>query len=250
MAHEVSEEQLHSDLWEAVRLELLVRSDDSYWFVHDRVQEAAYALIPEARRVPAHLRIGRLLTAKIPPGDREEAVFDIVSHYNRASSLLTSPDEREEVAALNLAAARRAKASAAYASALSYVVNGAALLTDGSWQEQHALAFDLELTRAECEHVTSQFGPAEERLNALALRATSLAERSAVVALQMEIYWTLGQGDRAIGLGLDYLRHVGVDWSPHPSDEHVKREYDRIRTEFGRRSFEELMNLPLLTDAT
>src|SRR5262249_39562784 len=70
MVHDVSEEQLHSDLWEALRLELLVRSDDSYRFAHDRVQEAAYALIPEERRALGHLRIGRLLTAKIPPGER------------------------------------------------------------------------------------------------------------------------------------------------------------------------------------
>src|SRR5262249_35473235 len=156
MVHEVSDEQLHSDLWEALRQELLVRSDDSYRFVHDRIQEAAYALIPEERRAFGHLRIGRLLTAKIPPDKREEAVFDIVSHYNRASALLTSPHEREEVAALNLAAARRAKASAAYGSALSYVVNGAALLTEESWQDRHALAFALQLTRAECEYVTRQ----------------------------------------------------------------------------------------------
>src|SRR5262249_25305633 len=152
MVHDVSEEQLHSDLWEALRLELLVRFDDSYRFAHDRVQEAAYALIREERRAPAHLRIGRLLTAKIPPDKREEVVFDIVSHYNRASSLLTSADEREEVAALNLMAARRAKASAAYASALSYVGSGTGLLTEESWQDRHALAFALQLTRAECEY--------------------------------------------------------------------------------------------------
>src|SRR5262249_35581402 len=199
---------------------------------------------PEGRRAPAPLRIGRLLTAKIPPDKREEAVFDIVSHYNRASSLLTSPDEREELAALNLVAARRAKASAAYASALSYVVNGAALLTDESWQNRHALAFALELTRAECEYVTHEFGPAQERLNQLPPRARALVECAAVAALQMEVTLTLGQMDRAIGLGLDYLRHVGIDWPPHPTDEHARREYDRIRTQFGRRSIEDLINLP------
>ena len=58
MIHGTSEEQLHSDLWEALRLELIVRSDDSYRFVHDRVQEAAYTLVPEEQRAPEHLRIG------------------------------------------------------------------------------------------------------------------------------------------------------------------------------------------------
>jgi serine/threonine protein kinase len=67
IVHGTSEEELHSDLWEAVRLELVVRLKGSYKFVHDRVQEAAYSLIPEELRVGAHLRIGRLLAAHIPP---------------------------------------------------------------------------------------------------------------------------------------------------------------------------------------
>ena len=65
-----SEEELHSDLWEALRLELIVRSEDSYRFVHDRMQEAAYSLISEEQRALAHLRIGRLLAAQIEPDQR------------------------------------------------------------------------------------------------------------------------------------------------------------------------------------
>ena len=66
IVHGTSEEEVHSDLWEAVRLEFVVRLEDSYKFVHDRVQEAAYSLIPEELRAEAHLRIGRLLMAHTP----------------------------------------------------------------------------------------------------------------------------------------------------------------------------------------
>ena len=61
IVHGTSEEEVHSDLWEALRLEFIVRLEGSYKFVHDRIQEAAYSLIPEELRAEAHLRIGRLL---------------------------------------------------------------------------------------------------------------------------------------------------------------------------------------------
>ena len=82
-----SEAQVHADLSEAVRLELVERLAGSYTFVHDRVQEAAYALIPEASRAEAHLRIGRLLAAQTPVEKREEAIFEIVNQLNRGVPL-------------------------------------------------------------------------------------------------------------------------------------------------------------------
>src|SRR6185295_12287195 len=101
-----SPEEVRADLWDAVRLELVEHLESSYKFVHDRVQEAAYSLIPEELRDEAHLRIGRQLAAHIPPEKREEAIFDIVNQYNRGAALITSRDEREQMAELNLLAGK------------------------------------------------------------------------------------------------------------------------------------------------
>jgi len=84
-------------------------------------------------RAEAHLRIGRLLAAHTPPEKREEAIFEIVSQLNRGAALITARDEREQLAELNLIAGKRAKASTAYASALTYLAAGAALLVEDSW---------------------------------------------------------------------------------------------------------------------
>jgi predicted ATPase len=88
------EEQMHASLWPAVRQELIERVEGSYRFIHDRVQEAAYSLIPEALRAEVHLRIGRLLVERTPPEEREEAIFEIVNQLNRGAALITQQEER------------------------------------------------------------------------------------------------------------------------------------------------------------
>ena len=97
-----SAEQIQAALWEAVRQELVESLDGSYRFIHDRVQEAAYSLIPEASRAADHLRIGKLLAAQTPPEQREEAIFEIVNQLNRGAALITAREEREQLAELNL----------------------------------------------------------------------------------------------------------------------------------------------------
>jgi predicted ATPase len=146
----MSEEEVHSVLWEAIRQEFIERLENSYKFVHDRVQEAAYSLIPEGQWAKAHLRIGRLFMTHIPPEKREGEIFEIVNQLNRGAALIISRDEREQLAELNLTAGKRAKASTAYASALTYLTAGATLLADDRWDCRYELAFQLELERAEC----------------------------------------------------------------------------------------------------
>src|ERR1700677_297345 len=124
------EEQVHAALWPAVRLELVEHLEDSYKFLHDRVREAAYSLIPDALRAEAHLRIGRLLAARTPTEKREEAIFDIVGHLNRGAALIMQREERDQLAELNLIAGKRAKGSTPYASALSPLIAGARQLAE------------------------------------------------------------------------------------------------------------------------
>ena len=248
IVHGRSEEEVHSDLWEAVRLEFIVRVQGSYRFVHDRVQEAAYSLIPEEIRAEAHLRIGRLLTAHTPPERREEAIFEIVNQLNRGAALITSREEREQLAEFNLIAGKRAKASTAYASALTYLTAAAALLADDCWERRQELIFPLELHRAECEFLTGQLAAAEERLTMLSSRAANTVDQSTLACLRVDLYTTLDQSDRAVAVCLAYLRHLGVEWSPHPTDEEVRREYERIWSQLGTRAIEELTDLPLMSD--
>jgi PAS domain S-box-containing protein len=252
---ETSEQATEAALWEALQLELVVRSEDSYRFVHDRVQEAAYSLIAEEARAKAHLQIGRLLRAHVPPEKREETIFEIVNQYNRGAfndgiGLITSEDERFQVAELNLIAGKRAKGSTAYASALQYFVAGQAILTDERWARHRDLIFQLELHRVECEFLIGELTIAAERMEMLRTRASSPVELAMVTCVGIDVYMTLGQMDRAVAVSLDYLQHLAIDWPLHPTEEQVKREYQRIWSLLGSREIEEVIDFPLMSDPT
>jgi transcriptional regulator with AAA-type ATPase domain len=247
---EKSEQETEAELWEALHLELIVRSEDSWRFAHDRIQEAAYSFITEEARGKAHLQIGRLLHAHTPPEKREEAIFEIVNQYNRGAELITSENERFQVAELNLVAGKRAKASTAYGSALKYFIAGEALLTDEPWERRHDLIFQLDLLRAECEFLTGEVTTAAERLEILRSRALNTVELAMATCLGIDVYLTLGQVDSAIAIGLDYLRGLGIDWPVHPTEEQARGEYEQIWPQLGSRAIEEIVDFPLMSDPT
>lgn len=239
---------VHEHLWEAVRAGLIFRSDDSYRFLHDRVQEAAYSVIPQELRAEAHLRIGTLLAKHTPAAELEEAIFEIVNQLNRGSHLITANEERERVASLNLIAGRRAKISTAYASALRYLRAGSALLADETWETNYPLVFSIEYLMAECELLTAEMVAAENRLLLLAQRATNRHDFCVATRLRLTLYTTLDQSDRGVDVFLDWLRRDGTVWSNHPTRDDVMGEYERIWTLLGSRTIEELVDMPLITD--
>ncbi|TDG04580.1 PAS domain S-box protein [Paraburkholderia guartelaensis] len=244
----IPEENVHATLWPAVRLELVERGAAGYRFAHDRVQEAAYSLIAEARRGETHLRIGRLLAKHTPAETLDEAIFEIVNHLNHAIPLITSRGERDELAGFNLIAGKRAKASTAYASALKYLVAGVTLVGGDAWECQRELAFALELHRAECEFLTGALVVADERLAALAARTKDPMEAARVACLHMDVHVTRDQSGRAVAVGIEYLHNLGIEWSSHPTEEDARGEYERIWSTLGDRPLEALVDLPLMND--
>jgi predicted ATPase len=234
---------VHAHLWSGVHAGLVVRVEESYSFVHDRVQEAAYALIGQDERAALHLHIGRMLAAHTHLDQREERVFEIVNQLNRGAALIVPQEEREGLAALNLVAGKRAKAATAYASALNYLIAGEALLTEDRWDRTLGLAFALGFHRAECAFLTGDVAAAVEQLAALSRRAGSLADMTAVTCLQVAVFMTAGASDRAIEVSLECLRYLGIAWTADPSDEEVRREYERIHEQVGNRAIEALIDL-------
>jgi len=245
-----SEEEIHAALWEAVRAGLVFRPNGVYTFLHDRVQEAAYALIPDSERAAAHLRIGRLLASRTAPEKIEEKIFEIVNQLDRGTRLIDSPQERQQVAEFNLMAGRRAKSSTAYASALAYLQVAEQLLPEDCWQQKYALAFAISFHQAECEFLTGDFSSAEQRLSTLSQRALNVVDLAAVTRLISDLFTTTDRLDRAVQACLEYLRRFDIALSAHPTEEEVAEEEARIRQRVGSEPIETLVDLPAMSDPT
>ncbi|WP_437522042.1 AAA family ATPase [Sorangium sp. So ce726] len=240
-------EELRDALEEAVREGLLLRRGSGYRFLHDRVQQAAYSLIPAEQLAEVHLGIGRLLLKAPRAEERDEALFDIVGHLNRGAALIRSRAERDEVAALNLRAGRKAKASAAFQSAAALFAAGLGLLAPDRWETRRELTFELTFERAHVAYITGGFDEAERLLEELPRRARTHRETAAVVELALAFYLTRGQCARGVEIGLSWLRSCDIELPLHPTDAQLEKEAECVWRALGERAIEDLIHLPAMT---
>ncbi|WP_437855131.1 sensor histidine kinase [Sorangium sp. So ce363] len=239
--------ELGDALEEAVREGLLLRRGGAYRFLHDRVQQAAYSLIPAGQLAEMHLRIGRLLLGAQRAEERDDALFDVVGHLNRGAPLLRSQAERDEIAALNLRAGRKAKAAAAFQSAAALFAAGLSLLSPDSWETCHELTYGLAFERAHIAYITGSYEEAERRLEELMDRARTRQETAAVVELVAALNATRGHYARAVEIGLSCLRACDVDLPLHPTDAQIEKEIESVWQALGDRAIEDLIHLPPMT---
>ena len=248
LVYEETEEAVHAALWEAVYAGLVLRQESAYTFLHDRIQQAAYSLIPEERRADVHLQIGRALLASMTPDQLAEHLFDVASQLNRGATRLIDRDEKAQVATINLRAGRTAKASAAYASACAYFSAGTALLDERDWDSQYELTFSLWLERAECEFLSGNFETAEQLIAELLQRGASKVDQAAVYHLKVLLHTLKSENAQAIDSALACLRLFSIDIPAHPTSAQVKAEYDTVWRTLDGCPIESLIDLPLMTD--
>jgi hypothetical protein len=151
---------------------------------------------------------------------------------------------------LNLAAGRKAKASAAYPSALAYFTVGAELLADSTWTEHYELAFALSLERAEAQYLCGRLQEAETGFVALLDHCRSALDRADVYALLMVEFETMSRYADAILAGLDGLRRLDVAISAEPAEweSALDADLDAIRRAIGARPIASLVDLPRVDD--
>jgi PAS domain S-box-containing protein len=251
MIYPEDHERTREQLGEAVQMGLISQSENTYRFIHDRVQEAAYAQIPSEDRANMHFRNGKMMATHVHPDDLEDAVFEIANQLNHGLHLITGDEEREFVAQINVIAGRRAVHSAAYLSALEYLHTARNLFSFTGRERNCDMFFSVESLLAECEMLTANFEIAEERLRCLADHVKQQPhEFSIVTRLRLTLYDLVGRSELGVAVFIEYQESLGEVWSAHPDDTQVYVEYQRIWSLLNDREVRELIDLPIITDST
>jgi predicted ATPase/signal transduction histidine kinase len=219
-----------------------------YRFLHDRIQQAAYSLIPEDQKRSTHLKIGQLLLKNTPEAEREERIFDIVNHLNVGLELITQEVEREELARLNLVAGKKAKAATAYAAALEYFNVGKELLTANSWENQYELTLALHTEAAEAAYLSGDFDRMERLASVVESCAKTLLDKVNVYEVQIEAYMAQNKLQEALNTGLPVLKLLGVKFPSEPNFSDIGQALGETASILSGKGTEDLIDLPLMTD--
>ena len=252
----VSEQSLQaalSDLAEAQLEGLIVAEDEhAFAFLHDRVQQAAYARIAPERRPHVHLSVGRLLLAQREQGAaHDEQLFDIVSHLNQGAALIESSAERLELARLNLGAGRKARQTSAFGSALAYFGAGIGLLRESHWHSHYELAFALWFEAAQCRYLSGDFDGAEQAMAMLLQHAEGPLDRAAVFGLRMVQYENMARYADALASAREGLALFDMVLPENDAHKEVAlaQEVATIETLIRKRTIASLIELPPMHDA-
>ncbi|WP_224369046.1 ATP-binding protein [Hyalangium versicolor] len=217
-------------------------------FVHDRVQQAAYSLLSEERRRALHLNIGRQLLKGASNGQLEEQLFEIVDQLNLGEALIAERAEHLRLVELNLAAGRKAKASAAYQAAFEYLTVGRRHLPERAWEELPELTFALHRELAECAYLTGQHATAEEQIQTALDHAPSKIAKADLYSLRVLAATVAGDWLRALRWGREGLAVFGLEWPLEGLADATEAETTWVMRNVGQRRIEDLANEPEVDD--
>ncbi|MEH1990207.1 trifunctional serine/threonine-protein kinase/ATP-binding protein/sensor histidine kinase [Nostoc sp.] len=266
IVYEQSEATRADELWKALQEGLIIPTSDvykfyqqhslvnsqndygqitiTYKFLHDRIQQAAYSLIPDNQKQVTHLHIGRLLQQTTTANERDEKIFAIVNHLNQGAALISDELEQQELAQLNLAAGHKAKSATAYAAALDYFNTGIAMLTSNCWHSQYNLALILYEGATESAYLCTDFEQMEQLADVVLNHAQSWLERVNIYSIKIQACMAQHQQLEALQLARKILKHLGVHLPEQLTPADIQQALRHTQTLLNGRSIESLLELP------
>ncbi|SDT96268.1 diguanylate cyclase domain-containing protein [Halopseudomonas salegens] len=239
---------LHNDYRLAKHQDKNLAFNPDYRFQHDRVQQAAYSLIPSEELPRAHLSVGRLMLQHSGGQIADEQLIDIVNHLNQGRTLLGSDAKRQQLAEFNLRAARRAREASAYQQALDYLLVAEEMLPLDAWSRLPALMTTLAAEMQLSLYLTGRIEEADRWLEQMLEHAESPLQRADILAIRTRQNATLGRMEASIHAAIEGLALLGVNFTENPSEQDIALELQRVDEYLAGRAIPDLVNAPIIDD--
>lgn len=243
-----SAEATSKALRSALQEGLILPQGDTYKFLHDRVQQAAYSLIPDEEKQATHYRIGQLLREEMSSDATEERIFELTNQLNRGISLISAQAEKDALAQLNLSACRRAKAAIAYQAGLDYAKIGLQLLGEHAWLSQYDMALSFHNLAAELAAFCGDFASMEDSFSAVIQHTQRPLEQANVYRIKTLSQTSRNQLSEAIATATESLKTFGILLPESPTHQDIQQAMGKVNELIGDRSVETLINLPEMTE--
>ncbi|WP_428266227.1 ATP-binding protein [Haliangium sp.] len=219
-----------------------------YRFPHDRVQEAAYSLLPAQERPAVHWRVGKMMLADTPAEQQDARIFDIVNQLDRGMALAETPAERAWLARLNLRAGRRALESMAHGSALIYLQNGIELVGEEGFGHEYELTLTLHTEACKAAQASNEPDAMNRFADVVLANATSLMDKIPVYETRIYAYNTGNQLSEAVTLGMEVLGLLGTQLPDAPGPADAAAAVAQLQRVVAEREIEALAELPVMDD--
>ncbi|PLR42313.1 trifunctional serine/threonine-protein kinase/ATP-binding protein/sensor histidine kinase [Chimaeribacter arupi] len=216
----------------AVAAQLITLSVNEYAFTHNRVQEAAFALLDPAEKSHLHLATASLLAEMSQQATGNDTLFRAVHHVASAIEAIEPLPQRRMFRELSLLAAQRAKRTGDSLSALGYLRTARAL-ADKNAPDDHQLTFTLDLEEAECEFLLGNLATAARLCAQLAGRPGGLAEKAVAACLLAEIHMRQSHRQQALETAIAWLSVFGISLSRYPDARECDDAHEAIVARVG-----------------
>lgn len=220
----------------------------SYKFLHDRVQQAAYAILSDAEKEQVHLNIGKLLQGDANSASSETRIFDIVNHLNKGINLCKNSAEKLDLAELNCKAGLKAKQSSAFEPAFSYYRIAIDLLPEEKWTKHYSFTLDTYNQAAEMAYLSVKPAEVEKITGEILSQAKTTVDALQAYIVKIAFYGAQGDHGRSITTSLEILEKLDVKLHKNPTKINVVIGLVATLMKLRGKSGEDLFQLPEMKD--
>ncbi|MBU1195527.1 MAG: diguanylate cyclase [Proteobacteria bacterium] len=236
------------DLKEAIQEGLIDGTDKLYFYQHDRIQEAAYSLLLDDEKSRIHYRIGQKIIGDMKGKPLNGKLFYVADQLNAGVQWVSNSQEKEQLVLYNFKAGAKAKASAAYATALKYYQTGLELLGENCWEKQYKITLEAYSQVVEIYYLLDQMDNMQKTVDLVIEHAHSPLDQAAVTTTLIKALTSRQVFDRALEKGVHILGLLGISIPEHVDDGLIFEILQDVMANLAGKTDDDLLNLPDMTD--